>query len=217
MKSVAAGPHACALFESKFEMNPETDRTSRDIKAAMRNGTLALRDRITAEQRLEKSLAIAACGAPAISVAPGEVVSGFFPIRSEPDIRPLMSHLAARGARLCLPVVIDRTTILFRALVPGAPLVDTGFGTCGPGPEAAVLEPDLMLVPLAAFDRAGHRIGYGAGHYDRAIARARAQGHPPRLIGIAFDCQEVPNVPFEPHDVPLEAVITESGWRQLGV
>ena len=78
-----------------------------------------------------------------------------------------------------------------------------------------MLDPSLMLVPLAAFDGRGHRIGYGAGHYDRAIARLVALGRPPRLIGIAFDCQEVPLVPDEPHDVVIAEILTESGLRRF--
>ena len=111
-----------------------------------------------------------------IDLGHGPVVSGLLPIRSEADLRPLMAALADRGARLALPVVLDRETIVFRALVRGAEMVSTGFGTSGPGPDAAVLDPDVMLVPLAAFDRRGHRLGYGAGHYDRAIARLHERG-----------------------------------------
>ena len=92
-----------------------------------------------------------------------------------------------------------------------------GFGTSGPGPDAAVLDPDIMLVPLSAFDSTGHRIGYGAGHYDRAITRLHQKGLNPRLIGIAFDCQEVPSVPAEPHDVRLDAILTESGLNYVSV
>jgi 5-formyltetrahydrofolate cyclo-ligase len=174
---------------------------------------LALRDQIAPATRLEFSLGMADLAGEVIEIEPGMVVSGFFPIRSEADIRPLMARLKARGARLCLPVVLDRETIVFRELVTGAELVDTGFGTRGPGPEAEVLDPDLLLVPLSAFDGRGNRIGYGAGHYDRAIARLREKGRNPRLIGIAFDCQEVAEVPDEAHDVRLEAVLTESGLR----
>lgn len=176
---------------------------------------LARRDAIPADLRIEKSLAMAEHGAD-IAFDPGTVVSGFMPIRSEADIRPLMFAMREKGARLCLPVVLDRETIVFRDLVRGAELVDTGFGTAGPGPEAEVLDPDLLLVPLSAFDAAGNRIGYGAGHYDRAIARLRAKGMTPRLIGVAFACQEVEQVPAEPHDVPLDAILTEDGLRQLG-
>ena len=111
--------------------------------------------------------------------------------------------------------ILDKTTIEFRELVRGAPLIDMGFGTVGPGPEAAVLDPVLMLMPLAAFDSQGNRIGYGAGYYDRAIARLKAKGITPRLVAIAFNCQEVEAVPAEPHDVPLDALLTESGLRRF--
>lgn len=187
----------------------------RDLKAAIRKERLARRDAIPAETRLEHSLAMAEFAGDVLPVEPGQIVSGFFSIRSEADVRPLMARLKGRGARLCLPVVMDRETIVFRELVTGADLVDTGFGTRGPGPDAAVLDPDLLLVPLSAFDAAGNRIGYGAGHYDRAIARLREKGRHPRLIGIAFDCQEVAEVPYEAHDVRLEAVLTESGLRKF--
>lgn len=185
-------------------------------KARLRRERLALRDAIGPEVRIESSLAMADRGAEALAEPAPSIVSGFNPIRSEPDIRPLMANLRDLGARLCLPVIIDHQTIVFREVVRGAPFVETGFGTFGPGPEAAELDPDLMLVPLAAFDARGHRVGYGAGYYDRAIARLRAAGRSPRLIGIAFDLQEVDRVPDEPHDVALDAVLTESGLRLFG-
>jgi 5-formyltetrahydrofolate cyclo-ligase len=123
--------------------------------------------------------------------------------------------LREKGARLCLPAILDKTTIVFRELVRGAPMVEMGFGTVGPHGEAEVLDPAVMLVPLAAFDARGHRIGYGAGYYDRAIARLVDKGQLPRLIGIAFDCQEVPLVPDEPHDVIIPEILTESGLRRF--
>jgi len=186
--------------------------TDREQKDALRRERLALRDAMPGDSRIEASLSIADHGADALAFEPGQIVSGFFPIRSEVDLRPLMDRLRARGARLALPVVIDRQTIVFRELTRDGELVDTGFGTRGPGPDAEVLDPDLLLVPLAAFDRRGHRIGYGAGHYDRAIARLRAKGRDPRLVGIAVDCQEVPAVPDQPHDIELHAILTESGY-----
>lgn len=188
--------------------------TSSDLKQTIRRERLSARDAIPADLRIEKSLAMAEHGAR-IEFVPGTVVSGFSPIRSEADIRPLMFAMREKGARLCLPVVKDRETIIFRDLVRGAELVDTGFGTAGPGPEAEILDPQLLLVPLSAFDATGNRIGYGAGHYDRAIARLRDKGMTPRLIGIAFACQEVEAVPAEPHDVPLDAILTEDGLRHL--
>ena len=186
----------------------------RQAKKALREAALARRDALDPLWRAEASLAMAD-HAGQIGAEPGDVVTGFWPMRSEVDVRPLMAALATAGARLVLPAILDRTTIVFRELVRGAPLVDMGFGTHGPGPEATQLSPTVILVPLAAFDGRGHRIGYGAGYYDRAIARLRAAGGVPRLTGIAFDCQEVSAVPDQPHDVVLPQVLTESGLRRF--
>ncbi|WP_434729629.1 5-formyltetrahydrofolate cyclo-ligase [Rhizobium binae] len=187
--------------------------TARELKAQLRNERLAARNGITPEERISKSLAMADHAGEAVAFSPGTIVSGFLPIRSEADLRPLMAQFAARGARLCVPAILDKQTIAFRELTEGVPLIDTGFGTVGPGAEAAILDPEIMLVPLSAFDARGHRIGYGAGYYDRAISRLREKGLHPKLIGIAFDCQEVAHVPDEPHDISLDAILTESGLR----
>ncbi len=185
----------------------------RALKAEMRKQKLASRDAIPVDDRIDKSLAMADLAADIIDIHPGEIVSGFFPIRSEADVRPLMHRLKQRGARLCVPAIIDKETIEFREVEDGMPLVETGFGTAGPGEGANVVDPTLLLVPLSAFDAYGHRIGYGAGYYDRAISKLRDKGMTPRLIGIGFDCQEVEQVPAQPHDVPLDAMLTESGLR----
>lgn len=182
-------------------------------KARLRGERLAARDALTLAERQQKSQSMTAHGASGIPFAPGTVISGFMPIRSEADTRPLMEALRTRGGRLVLPVVLDRETIVFRAFETDTPLVKTGFGTTGPGEDAEVLDPDILLVPLSVFDGKGQRVGYGAGHYDRAIARLHGKGRFPILIGVAFDCQEVPSVPAEPHDVPLHAILTESGLR----
>ncbi len=187
----------------------------RMLKTELRKEALARRDAPDPFWRVEASLEMAETGKAAIDFDPGTIVSGFWPMRSEVDVRPLMFALREKGARLCLPAILDRQTMVFRELVRGAPLVDMGFGTAGPGEEADVLDPSVLLVPLAAFDLRGHRIGYGAGYYDRAIARLQAKGMTPRLIGIAFDCQEVPVVPNEWHDVIIPELLTESGMRQF--
>jgi 5-formyltetrahydrofolate cyclo-ligase len=185
------------------------------IKATLRAERLAARDAISEADRVAKSLSISSRGMAAIDAEPGTIVSGFLPIRSEADMRPLMDMLRQKGLRLCVPVILDRQTIVFREMIEGRELVPVGFGTVGPGADAEVLDPDIMLVPLAAFDARGHRIGYGAGHYDRAIHRLQQKGRNPRLIGIAFDCQEVASVPEEPHDIRLHGILTESGYRNL--
>lgn len=188
--------------------------TSRELKKQLRLEALSRRDALPVEWRIEKSLDMAAI-ADELAIEPGTVVSGFWPIRSEVDVRPLMYALMDRGARLCLPAIIDKTTIVFRELARGAPMVDMGFGTYGPDESAEVLDPTVMLVPLAAFDHLGDRIGYGAGFYDRAISKLHAHGLYPRLIGIAFDCQLIEDVPDEDHDVRLHELLSESGLRRF--
>jgi 5-formyltetrahydrofolate cyclo-ligase len=191
-------------------MNPP-----KELKRELRRQALARRDALGPAWRVEASLEMAETAKDQISIEPGAIVSGFWPMRSEVDVRPLMFALRENGARLCLPAILDKTTMVFRELVRGAALVDMGFGTAGPGEEAETLDPEIMLVPLAAFDARGHRIGYGAGYYDRAIERLTNNGHAPRLIGIAFDCQQVPEVPDEPHDVIIPEILTESGLRRF--
>jgi 5-formyltetrahydrofolate cyclo-ligase len=187
----------------------------RELKRELRREALARRDALDPSFRIEAALEMTEFARNSIEVEPGAIASGFWPMRSEVDVRPLMFALRENGARLCLPAILDKTTMIFRELVRGAALVDMGFGTAGPGDEAEALDPSIMLVPLAAFDTRGHRIGYGAGYYDRAISRLTDAGHAPRLIGIAFDCQEVPTVPDEPHDVIIPEILTESGLRRF--
>ncbi|MGI9400136.1 MAG: 5-formyltetrahydrofolate cyclo-ligase, partial [Rhizobiaceae bacterium] len=103
-------------------------------KQELREMALARRDGLDPLMRVEFSIAACEHAAGNLTLDPGAIVSGFFPIRSEIDPRPLMDALRTRGARLCVPAVVDRETIVFRELVRGAPLVETGFGTYGPGP-----------------------------------------------------------------------------------
>jgi 5-formyltetrahydrofolate cyclo-ligase len=135
---------------------------------------------------------------------PGAVVSGFWPLDGEIDIRPLLLALHARGHPIVLPVTPKRGLPLsFRLWRPGDALVVERFGTMRPtGEERA---PDFLLVPLLAFDRHGGRLGYGAGYYDRTLPLLS----PRFTLGCAFAAQEVPEVPMGPRDVRLDAVATE--------
>lgn len=181
-------------------------------KAELRHGVLAARDALDPAIRAEAATRLAA-QAEALAVPPHTIVAGYMPIRSEIDPRPLMVELAARGARLCLPAVgDDRETLIFRAWTPGDALEPASFGLSVPGPDAAELAPEVLLLPLAAFDDAGNRIGYGKGHYDRALERLEALG-PRRKIGLAFALQHVTAIPAEPHDRPLDLILTEDGPR----
>lgn len=182
---------------------------SPEVKSRLRAEALARRDAMGEAARIDAGMAIAAHVEAQLSFSGRPIVSGFLPIRSEIDIRPLMQRLAARGVRLCTPAIAGGE-LEFREFREGEPLEPQGFGTYAPGRGAAVLDPSIMLVPLAAFDRRCHRIGYGRGYYDRAIAGLRAKGLTALTIGTAFAVQEVARVPDEPHDIALDVIVTEA-------
>jgi 5-formyltetrahydrofolate cyclo-ligase len=182
--------------------------SSSPSKADLRTAALARRDALSDEQRAAAAQIIATRGLP-IEIKRGAVVAGYSPIRSEIDPVGLMRTLAAIGARLALPAVMMRgKSLAFRAWSPGDRLTLGPLGILEPSPAAAELVPDIVLVPLAAFDRAGHRIGYGAGHYDFALAHLR-KAKTIAAIGLAFAVQEIKAVPMQPHDVALDYVLTE--------
>ena len=141
------------------------------------------------------------------------VVALYAPAGSEIDPRPLGQSLADQGAELCLPAVVAPDAPLeFRAWRPGEPLAPDAAGMAAPEAPWPVLQPDLVVVPLLAFDRHGGRLGQGGGHYDRTLAQLRARG-PVFVLGLAYAGQEVDRLPAEGHDQPLDAVLTETGFR----
>ena len=161
-----------------------------------------------ADERKAAAEAIAARKFP-LAITPGVIVSGFMPMKTEINPLPLMRKLADAGARLALPAIAGRgKPLIMRAWKFGAPLDRGQWGIREPKPDAPEVAPDILLVPLLAFDRAGHRIGYGAGYYDMTINRLRAK-KPVIAIGIAFAAQEVPKVPTTPRDERLDLVLTE--------
>jgi len=178
------------------------------LKSDLRAAALARRDAISAVQRAAAAQAIAVHPLP-IEMPKGSVVSGYAPIRSEIDPFPLMRGLAQRGMILALPVIVGRDQpLIFREWTIDTPLVRGPLGIFQPSADTDEVEPDIAIVPLAAFDRAGHRIGYGAGHYDRTLILLRGQKRI-AAIGIAFSVQQIDAVPAEPHDVRLDCVLTE--------
>lgn len=179
-----------------------------EIKAQMRREALARRDRIPAAERQAAAEALAARPFP-VPVTPGLVVSGYSPLKSEMNPLPLMRRLAAEGARLALPVVVGRgKPLVMRAFALGQKLASGVWGIREPTEDAPEVWPDVLLVPLLAFDRSGHRIGYGAGYYDLTINRLR-QTKRIIAVGVAYAAQEMPAVPHTDRDARLDLVLTE--------
>jgi len=179
-----------------------------DSKAALRRDAIARRDALSADLRGAAAETIAARPFP-LPIAPGVIVSGFMPMQSEINPLPLMRKLAAQGARLALPVVGRRgKPLIMREWAFGEPLAVGVWGIREPKAEAAAVDPDILLVPLLTFDRAGHRVGYGAGYYDLTIAALRAR-KTVMAVGLAFAAQEVAAVPATARDARLDLVLTE--------
>ena len=179
-----------------------------DAKAAIRRDARARRDALPPDMRAAAAQAIAARPFP-VAVSPGMVVSGFMPMKSEINPLPLMQALADAGARLALPVVAGRgKPLVMRAYAFGETLAAGVWGIREPKPDAPEVLPDVVIVPLLAFARDGHRIGYGAGYYDMTIHRLR-KDKSITAIGIAFATQEIPQVPATERDAKLDLVLTE--------
>lgn len=178
------------------------------LKEQLRAEALARRDGLDKAFREEAAQAIAerALGLPDLqNVTP---VGGYWPIRSEVDPRPLMEALIERGQDVALSQILH-PHLSWRLWRPGDVLVKGGFGVREPGPDAPEVFPKCLLVPLVAFDRGGGRIGYGKGHFDRAIAALEAQ-HSILTIGLAYAVQEIERVPVEEHDRLLDVIVTET-------
>jgi len=179
-------------------------------KRELRKAVFARRDALAPAERQAAAEAVAARPFP-VAIKPGTIVSGFSPIRTEINPLPLMRRLEAAGAKLALPVIVGRgQPLVMRAYAFGDALDAGVWGIREPKAEAPQVDPDILIVPLAAFDRRGNRIGHGAGYYDMTVNRLRAL-KPVLAIGIAYAVQEVDEVPVTARDAPLDFVLTERG------
>jgi 5-formyltetrahydrofolate cyclo-ligase len=188
---------------------PATDIASR--KRELRKQCAAVRDALAPELRATGAQRVAACGIGFSGAPVGATVSAYSAMGSELDPGALVERLAREGMRTCLPVVTPLGNPLqFRSWMPGEPLVARTWGIREPADTAPVVEPDVLLVPLLAFDATGGRLGYGGGYYDRTLARLRAL-KPIIAIGIAHAQQRLESVPLGPHDEPLDWILTPDG------
>lgn len=141
-----------------------------------------------------------------IDIPEHAVIAGFWPMGREIDIRPLLLALHIRGHMIALPETPPRgQPLIFRHWEPGMAMVAERFGT--QRPSGPVITPDLIFAPLLAFDRAGRRLGYGGGYYDRTLAAVPGA----RAIGCGYACQELDEVPADAYDARLSAIATEAG------
>jgi len=187
-----------------------------DEKKAAREAAILVRDRTHAILCDTAPAGVAANFAKSVRLAEGTIVSGYWPGRSELDIRPLMEALHARGHAIALPVVMGRgQPLVFRAWRPGMALEEKKFGLREPGADAAMLTPRALLVPFLAFDEQGYRIGYGAGYYDMTLAELRSRLRV-LAIGVGYSAQRVDRLPRDGHDQRLDWVVTEAGAVQFG-
>jgi 5-formyltetrahydrofolate cyclo-ligase len=177
-------------------------------KKELRGVVLALRDALSPTLRQAAAEAIAARAFP-VAMAPGTIVSGFSPMKTEINPLPLMRKIAEAGAQLALPCIVGRGhALIMRAWSFGEPLASGQWGIREPTPDAPEVAPDILIVPLVCFDRVGHRIGYGAGYYDMTIHALRAKKKIV-AVGVAFAAQEISKVPSTERDERLDLVLTE--------
>ncbi|MGA2794708.1 MAG: 5-formyltetrahydrofolate cyclo-ligase [Roseiarcus sp.] len=178
-------------------------------KAVLRNEALRRRGALGPSLRESFAARLAEQGLALARRVGASIVSAFLPIRDEPDTLPLIAALAAHGFRTTLPVTVSRgAPLIFRQWRPGDPTLPGGMKILEPLASAEALDPDLLFVPLACFDRRGHRIGFGAGHYDRSLAALRAAGRV-TAVGVAYSAAQAAEIPDEPHDQRLDFVLTE--------
>jgi 5-formyltetrahydrofolate cyclo-ligase len=199
--------------------NPSLEAEKAELRARMRK----VRKQLAAEYldaAIHASLGRSAGVPPALPKEAGEtpalqrrVIANYHPQGSELDPGPLIDALVADGWQAALPRAQDRESALtFHAA--GGPFAPDAFGIPAPLATAPRLTPDLLIVPVLAFDRFGGRLGQGAGCYDRTIAALRAAG-PVRVIGLAYTGQEVDRVPTGEHDQPLDGILTDKGWVEV--
>ncbi len=186
----------------------EHDADDSAFRAALRREKLAARLAVGQAEHAALSARIAAHLAGLWSAMAARTLAFCAPVRGEFDARPLVGELLARGWRAAMPVVVEAgAPMIFRAWTPDCAMDTDRHGIPIPrdGPE---IDPDIVLLPLLAFDACGFRLGYGGGYFDRTLA---ARTPRPRAIGVGFELARVADIRPRAHDIRLDAVVTESG------
>ncbi|MSO89705.1 MAG: 5-formyltetrahydrofolate cyclo-ligase [Rhodospirillaceae bacterium] len=193
-------------------MSGDIDKAALRREAVSRRAALAAQsDSAVAGDRLrDRFLA-------AITLRANTAVSGYWPMRDEVDPRPLLLELHRRRHPIGLPVVLGRgEPLIFRSWRPGDTLLAGAFGVSLPAEDRDEIRPEVVIVPMLAFDLTGHRLGYGGGYYDRTLAQLRRGGGAVLAVGVAYAGQQVPRIPAGEHDQKLDWIVTEAGAARIG-
>lgn len=185
-------------------------------KAALRAEVRARRAALSPERRAAASAGIATATMALLTRLRPRVLAGYSAMAGEVDPAATLEWASGSGITCALPVVKDATTMVFRRYRHGDALERGAFGTLSPLADAPEVTPDILLVPLVAFDRTGARLGQGGGFYDRGMAMLHASGYTTVRIGLAFATQEVESVPHAPHDIRMDWIVTEAMTLEIG-
>ena len=209
---------ACEIAPDYFDplgVDPEQARDVARWRKAERSRLLAQRRALDPATRRAASTAMAEhlqgllvdlCG-----TLRGRVLSAYWPIKGEPDLRPLMRALDEAGVLLALPLVETRSApLVFRRWTPRTRMLPGFWNIPVPPPDAPVLTPEITMAPLVGWDGEGYRLGYGGGYFDRTLAALRPR---PITIGIGLEAARLATIFPQPHDVRLDSVVTEAGVR----
>ena len=190
-------------------VNPALDVVA--LRARLRREKIAARLSLAPDEHRRASAALEEQLARQVGVLPVGTLAFCWPIRAEFDARPLVVRLLAAGWRAAVPTVVERdAAMIFRLWTPQTPMSVDPFGIPVPAAGSACVIPDLLLLPLVAFDAQGFRLGYGGGYFDRTLAAMRPR---PLAFGVGFELARALSVCPQRHDIPLDAVVTEAGTR----
>lgn len=207
-----AGEVAPGYFDPRA-VDPEQARDVARWRRAERARLRAMRQDMSVEDRRAASEVLAAHLRDLLEARFGGardlVLSAYWPIKGEPDLRPVMADLHAAGARLALPVVETKAApLVFRRWTPETRMVRGDWNIPVPPPESPSLAPDIVLAPLVGWDGAGYRLGYGGGYFDRTLAALVPR---PFAIGIGLRAAKLPTIYPQPHDIPLDVILSDAG------
>ncbi|MEG9548824.1 MULTISPECIES: 5-formyltetrahydrofolate cyclo-ligase [Streptomyces griseus group] len=197
-----------------------TDKSGKaSAKNSLRRELLAARALLTKEDAVRSAAVLAAAALGLPELADARTVAAYVSVGREPGTRALLEALRGRGVRVLLPVLLPDNDLDWAAYEGPEHLLPAGRGLLEPdgprlGPDA-VLDADTVLLPGLAVDGAGMRLGRGGGSYDRVLARLTAAGAHPALVALLYDDEVVARVPSEPHDHPVDAVVTPAGARRF--